>query len=40
MKILVFDEADVQPLVIQLFRKEIRDCIFDFVSARLITYAV
>lgn len=34
MKILVVDdEADVQPLFIQRFRKEIRDGLFDFVFA-------
>jgi two-component system chemotaxis response regulator CheY len=35
MQILVVDdEADVQPLFIQRFRKEIRDGLFDFVFAR------
>ena len=34
MQILVVDdEADVQPLFIQRFRKEIRDGLFDFVFA-------
>jgi len=34
MKILVVDdEADVQPLFIQRFRKEIRDGVFNFVFA-------
>jgi len=35
MQILVVDdEADVQPLFIQRFRKEIRDGLFDFVFAQ------